>query len=86
MNLNNIVFLPSGKLGEVQPSVEDSDLIPEENVSYIDSAEGIKVSKWSVGDSTGQQPTEYTQAAGRLLPIITEIKGVYSLQVRGFVE
>lgn len=86
VNLNNIVFLPSGKLGEVQPSVEDSDLIPEENVSYIDSAEGIKVSKWSVGDSTGQQPTEYTQAAGRLLPIITEIKGVYSLQVRGFVE
>lgn len=86
INLNRIVFIPTGKLGEVQPAVEDADLIPEENVSYIDSAEGIKVSKWSVGDSTGQQATEYTQAAGRLLPIITEMKAIHSLQVRGFEE
>ena len=76
-----IVFLPAGNLGEIQPSVEDSDLIPEENVSYVNSNDGIKLSMWSVGDSTGQKPTEYTQAAGRLLPIITEIKGIYSLKV-----
>ena len=76
-----IVFLPTGTIGEIQPSVEDSDLIPEANVSYINSNDGIKVSQWSVGDSTGQKPTEYTQAAGRLLPIITEIKGIYSLKV-----
>lgn len=76
-----IVFIPEGKLGEMQPAVEDSDLIPEENVSYINSNDGIKVSQWSVGDSTGQKPTEYTQAAGRVLPIITEIKGIYSLRV-----
>lgn len=76
-----IVFLPTGNLGEIQPSVEDSDLIPEANVSYVNSNDGIKLSMWSVGDSTGQKPTEYTQAAGRLLPIITEIKGIYSLKV-----
>lgn len=76
-----IVFLPTGNLGEIQPSVEDSDLIPEENVSYVNSNDGIKLSMWSVGDSTNQKPTEYTQAAGRLLPIITEIKGIYSLKV-----
>lgn len=81
-NGNNIVFLPSGKIGELQPAVEDSDLIPEENVSYVNSNDGIKVSMWAVGDSTGQTPTEYTQAAGRVLPIITEIKGIYSYKVR----
>lgn len=81
-NDDNIVFLPTGPLGEIQPAVEDSDLIPEENVSYIQSNDGIKVSQWSVGDSTGQMPTEYTQASGRLLPIITEIKGIYSLKVK----
>lgn len=77
----HIVFLPTGTIGEIQPAVEDSDLIPEENVSYINSNDGIKVSQWSVGDSTGQKPTEFTQAAGRLLPIITEIKGIYSLDL-----
>lgn len=89
INPNVIVFLPEGKnglIGEVQPAVEDSDLIPDENVSIIQSNDGLTVSKWSVGDSTDQQPAEYTQVAGRVLPIITEIKGVYSLQVRGFEE
>lgn len=81
-NDDYIVFLPTGKIGEIQPAVEDSDLIPEENVSYINSNDGIKVSQWSVGDSTGQIPTEFTQAAGRLLPIITEIKGIYTLKVK----
>ena len=76
----HIIFLPTGPIGVIQPSVEDSDLIEEENVSYINSNDGIKVSQWSVGDSTGQKPTEFTQAAGRLLPIITEIKGIYSLK------
>lgn len=89
INPNVIVFLPEGKdgkIGEVQPAIEDSDLIPDENVSVIQSSDGLTVSKWSVGDSTDQQPAEYTQVAGRVLPIITEIKGVYSLQVRGFEE
>jgi hypothetical protein len=81
-NDEHVVFIPKGKIGEVQPAVEDSDLIPEQNVSYINSNDGIKVSQWSVGDSTGQMPTEYTQASGRLLPILTEIKGIYSLKVK----
>ncbi|MBQ0161082.1 MAG: hypothetical protein KBT28_10760 [Bacteroidales bacterium] len=81
-NGDNLVFLPAGKIGEVQPAVEDSDLIPEANVSYINSAEGIKVSLWSTGDSTGQTPTEYTQAAGRVLPILTEINAIYRYKVK----
>ena len=89
INANNIVFLPEtedGKLGEVQPAVEDSQLIPDNNVSELEVNDGFTISKWSVGDSSEQQPTEYTQCAGRMLPIITEIKGIYSLQVRGFEE
>jgi len=89
INANNIIFLPdtnNGKLGEVQPSVEDSDLIPDPIASVIDVSDGFTISKWSVGDSSDQQPAEYTQVAGRLLPIITQIKGVFSLQVRGFSE
>ena len=89
INANNIIFLPKGNnglIGEVQPSVDDSDIIPDPNVTPVQSSEGFTVSKWSVGDSEDKQPAEYTQVAGRVLPIITEMKGVYSLQVKGFEE
>ena len=87
INANNIVFLPEvEKLGEVQPAVEDSQLINDPNTVDAGVNDGFVLSKWSVGDSSDQQPAEYTQCVGRMLPIITEIKGVRSLQVRGFEE
>lgn len=87
INANNIVFLPDvEKLGEVQPAVEDGELIKDPNVVDVGASDGFVLSKWSVGDSSDQQPAEYTQCAGRMLPIITEIKGIRSLQVRGFTE
>lgn len=88
-NHNMIVFIPetdNGKIGSVQPSIEDSELMEEENVDYMDAGNGIRISKWRTGDSTGQQTGEYTQGAARLLPIITEINAVVALQVRGFEE
>lgn len=88
-NHNMIVFIPeseNGKLGVVQPSIEDSELMEEENVDYMDAGNGIRISKWRTGDSTGQQTGEYTQGAARLLPIITEINAVVAMQVRGFEE
>lgn len=88
-NHNMVVFIPeseNGKLGVVQPSIEDSELMEEENVDYMDAGNGIRISKWRTGDSTGQQTGEYTQGAARLLPIITEINAVVALQVRGFEE
>ncbi|UVY46917.1 MAG: major capsid protein E [Bacteriophage sp.] len=88
-NHNMIVFIPeseNGKLGVVQPSIEDSELMEEENVDYMDAGNGIRISKWRTGDSTGQQTGEYTQGAARLLPVITEINAVVALQVRGFEE
>lgn len=88
-NENMIVFIPetdNGKLGIVQPSIEDSELMEEENVDYMDAGNGIRISKWRTGDSTGQQTGEYTQGAARLLPVISEINAVVMLQVRGFEE
>ncbi|WP_280646758.1 MULTISPECIES: major capsid protein [unclassified Dysgonomonas] len=82
-NDNNIVFKPAGTIGEVQPAFEDNEIIPEPNVEYIDAGNGMRVAKWQVGESTGQQAGEYTQASWRALPIITDIAGVVNYQVRG---
>lgn len=83
-NANKIVFKPAGIIGEVQPAFEDSEIIQEPNVAYIDAGNGIRVAKWQVGESTGQTAGEYTQASWRALPIITDIAGVVDYQVRGF--
>ena len=59
-----IAFLPrtaDGKIGEVQPALEDSVLIPDPNVNYTDAGNGIMIAKWRQGESTGQLPAEYTQ-------------------------
>lgn len=85
-NHNVIAFKPAGKIGHIQPSIEDSELMPEDNVNYIDAGNGIRISKWRVGDSTGQKAGEYTQGAARFLPIIDQINGCACLQVRGFDE
>lgn len=53
-----IAFLPctaDGKLGEVQPALEDSVIMPDPNVNYTDAGDGIVIAKWRQGESTGQQ-------------------------------
>lgn len=77
-----IVLKPAGVIGEVQPAFEDSVIIPEKDVDYIDGGNGIRVAKWQVGESTGQKAGEYTQASWRALPIITEIDGIVNYKVR----
>ena len=81
-----IAFKPAGKIGHIQPALEDSQLMPEDNVNYIDAGNGIRISKWRVGDSTGQKAGEYTQGAARFLPIIDQINGCACFQVRGFEQ
>lgn len=73
---------PAGKIGEVQPAFEDNSIIPEPDVHYMDADHGIRVAKWQVGESTGQQAGEYTQASWRALPAITEIEGIVNYRVR----
>lgn len=77
-----IVLKPAGVIGEVQPAFEDSEIIPEKDVDYIDGGNGIRVAKWQVGESTGQKAGEYTQASWRALPIITEFDGIVNYKVR----
>lgn len=85
-NHNFIAIKPAGKIGEIQPAIEDSELIPEKDVDYIDAGNGIRIAKWCTGESTNQVAAEYTQGSGRLLPLITEIDAIICVQVRGMVE
>ena len=85
-NHNFIAIKPAGKIGEIQPAIEDNELIPEKDVDYIDAGSGIRIAKWCTGESTNQVAAEYTQGSGRLLPLITEIDAIICMQVRGITE
>ena len=85
-NPNFIAIKPAGIIGEIQPAIEDSELIEEENVDYLNAGNGIRISKWRTGASTGQTAGEYTEGAARLLPLITEIGQCVCVQVRGIEE
>ena len=85
-NPNFIAIKPAGVIGEIQPAIEDSELIEEDNVDYINAGNGIRISKWRTGASTGQTAGEYTEGAARLLPLITEMGQIVCAQVRGFDE
>lgn len=85
-NHNFICIKPAGTIGEIQPAIEDNELMEEDNVDYMNAGNGIRIAKWRTGESTGQVAAEYTQGSGRLLPIITEIGAIVCLQVRGIVE
>lgn len=85
-NPNFIAIKPTGVIGEIQPAIEDSELIEEDNVDYINAGNGIRISKYRTGASQGQVAGEYTEGAGRLLPLITEIGQIICVQVRGLEE
>ena len=85
-NGNFIAIKPAGKIAEIQPAIEDSELMEEENVDYMNAGNGIRIAKWRTGESTGQVAAEYTQGSARMLPLITEIGAIVCFQVRGFEE
>ena len=85
-NKNFIAIKPSGVIAEIQPAIEDSELMEEEGVDYLNAGNGIRIAKWRTGESTGQVAAEYTQGSARLLPLITDIGAIVCLQVRGFEE
>ena len=84
-NHDMIVLKPAGTIGELQPAFEDSAIIPEENVNYTDAGSGIRMAKWTVGESSGQAAGEYTQGSWRVVPIINSINAVVNLRVRNLV-
>lgn len=85
-NHNFIAIKPAGKIGEIQPAIEDNQLMEEENVTYMDAGNGIRIAKWRTGESTGQTAAEYTQGSWRAIPLITEIDALICYQVKGFTE
>ena len=85
-NGNFIAIKPAGKIADIQPAIEDSELMEEENVDYMNAGNGIRIAKWRTGDSTGQVAAEYTQGSARMLPLITEIGAIVCLQVRGIEQ
>lgn len=85
-NHNFIAIKPEGKIGEIQPAIEDSQLIEEDDVDYMDAGNGIRIAKWRTGESTGQVAAEYTQGSARMIPCITEIDAIAVIKVRGITE
>lgn len=85
-NKNFIAIKPSGKIGKIQPAIEDSELMEEENVDYMNAGNGIRIAKWRTGESTGQVAAEYTQGSARLIPLVEEIDQIICMQVRGYQE
>ena len=83
---NFIAIKPEGKIGKIQPAIEDSELMEEENVDYMNAGNGIRIAKWRTGESTGQVAAEYTQGSARLIPLIEEIDQIICMQVRGYQE
>jgi hypothetical protein len=80
-----ITFLPktqNGKIGEIQPALEDSALMPDPNVNYTDAGNGILIAKWRTGESTGSTPAEYTQGTWRAIPVSTTVNATVCYMVR----
>ena len=85
-NANFIAIKPEGKIGEIQPAIEDNQLLEEDGVDYIDAGNGIRIAKWRTGESTNQVAAEYTQGSARMIPLVTEIDACICMQVRGITE
>jgi hypothetical protein len=88
-NEDVVTFLPKtsdGKIGEIQPALEDSVLMPDPNVTYTDAGDGILIAKWRQGESSGQQAAEFTQGTWRAIPVVTSINGVVNYMVRNIAK
>jgi hypothetical protein len=88
-NEDVISFIPrtsDGKIGVVQPALDDSEIIPDPNVSYTKAGDGIVIAKWRTGESTGSTAAEYTQGTWRAVPILTVVNGVVNYMVRNIAN
>jgi hypothetical protein len=80
-----IAFIPrtsDGKLGEIQPALEDDKIMPDPDADYTDAGNGILIAKWRQGVSTGQQAAEFTQGSWRAMPVPTVVKAIVNYKVR----
>lgn len=76
---DNIVAVPSGKLGVIKNAYSNNELRPEPGVSYANYGR-IRISEWGVGETQGMNGTEYTKAESLSLPVITAFEGIFTLK------
>jgi hypothetical protein len=75
----NIVAVPAGKIGVIKNAYCNNELRPEPGVSYSNYGR-IRISEWGVGETQGMNGAEYTKAESLSLPVITAIKGIFTLR------
>jgi len=78
-NADNMVFVPSGKLGLIKNAYADNELRQEPGVTYSNYGR-IRISQWGKGETDNSNGVEFTKAQSLSLPVITEINGIYSLK------
>ena len=79
-NPNNLVFVPPGNLGIIKNAFADGELDPEPGVAYSYYGR-IQVAQWKVGETQNSKGVEFVKAEVNALPVLTEIDGIYSLEV-----
>lgn len=79
-NSDSLVFVPSGKLGVVKNAWANNELRPEAGVAYSNHGR-IRVSQWGIGETQNSNGVEFTKAECFALPVITEMNGIYTLDV-----
>lgn len=79
-NADALVFVPAGNLGVIKNAYANNELKPEPGVTYSNYGR-VRVSQWGVGDTQGAQGVEFTKAECFALPVITEMNGIYTLEV-----
>lgn len=80
-NVQNMVFIPAGKLGVVKNAFTNNELKPEAGVAYSNYGR-IRVSQWGVGENQNSNGVEFTKAEAFALPVITEMNGIYTLKTQ----
>lgn len=80
-NPSNLAFIPKGQLGVIKNAYDDEELKPSPGVANS-LYNRILVSQYSTGKRDGKKSKEYTEAACNCLPVITAIKGCYSLDTQ----
>lgn len=81
-NADNMVFVPAGKLGIIKNAYADSELKESAGVSYSNYGR-IRVAQWSVGEKENSKATEFAKAESLSIPVITEIDGIFNLNLKG---
>ncbi|MGV6947012.1 hypothetical protein [Sphingobacterium kyonggiense] len=74
-NVNNLVFVPAGKLGIVHNALQIEVMEPVQGINYA-TFDRTLVSKWRDNDPW----REYTQAEAHAFPALEQIDGIYILQ------